>query len=245
MVKVLLTPHSIRLNRVFAWFLLEEARTRGGSLYIVSPWISNIKFDNRLIYLPYLDAENVLDALGQLASAGKNVFVVTRYYDDVLRPDVLYTWATLYRLYGRQSRGVSCPSELDVLWRELKDEVRFALGRIEPLEALLRMENIRVMFNNRVHAKLYVGERYAIIGSANLTTASAFKNEECVIVVSRDGDEVLYHQAREQAVAMYESASEEQQYERTFLYRLLRLRELGLRFDSVELLKEWLRELAA
>jgi phosphatidylserine/phosphatidylglycerophosphate/cardiolipin synthase-like enzyme len=239
MVEVLLTPRGGKLDKVFARFLLEEARVRGGSLYIVSPWISDVGFERRLVYLPYLDAGSVLEALEQLASAGKSVFVVTRYYDDVLRPDLLYTWAVLFRLLKRGSR-----EELDELWRELKDDVSFSLSRIEALDELLRMEGVHVRFNNRVHAKLYVGERLAIIGSANLTLMST-RNEECVIVARRDEDGDLYRQAREHAEEMYESAREERSYERVYLSRLRRLQELNLWFGSMETLREWLHELAA
>jgi phosphatidylserine/phosphatidylglycerophosphate/cardiolipin synthase-like enzyme len=239
MVEVLLTPRGGRLDRVFARFLLEEARVRGGSLYIVSPWISDVRFERRLVYLPYLDAGGVLEALEQLASAGKSVFVVTRYYDDVLKPDLLYTWAQLFQLLEQGSR-----EELDELRRELKDDVSFSLSRIEALDEILRMEGVRVRFNNRVHAKLYVGERLAIIGSANLTFMST-RNEECVIVASRDGDGDLYRRAREYAEEVYASASEERSYERVYLSRLRRLEKLGLRFSSLESLREWLRELAS
>jgi len=239
MVEVLLTPRGGKLDRVFARFLLEEARVRGGSLYIVSPWISDVKFERRLIYLPYLDAGGVLEALEQLASAGKSVFVVTRYYDDVLKPDLLYTWAQLFQLLEQGSR-----EELDELRRELKDDVSFSLSRIEALDEILRMEGVRVRFNNRVHAKLYVGERLAIIGSANLTFMST-RNEECVIVASKDGDGDLYRRAREYAEEVYASASEERSYERVYLSRLQRLEKLGLRFSSLESLREWLRELAS
>jgi len=239
MVEVLLTPRGGKLDRVFARFLLEEARVRGGSLYIVSPWISDVTFERRLIYLPYLDAGGVLEALEQLASAGKSVFVVTRYYDDVLKPDLLYTWAQLFQLLEQGSR-----EELDELRRELKDDVSFSLSRIEALDEILRMEGVRVRFNNRVHAKLYVGERLAIIGSANLTFMST-RNEECVIVASKDGDGDLYRRAREYAEEVYASASEERSYERVYLSRLQRLEKLGLRFSSLESLREWLRELAS
>ncbi|MCC6051179.1 MAG: phospholipase D-like domain-containing protein [Thermofilum sp.] len=238
-MEVLLTPRGGKLDRVFARFLLEEARVRGGSLYIVSPWISDVKFERRLIYLPYLDAGGVLEALEQLASAGKSVFVVTRYYDDVLKPDLLYTWAQLFQLLEQGSR-----EELDELRRELKDDVSFSLSRIEALDEILRMEGVRVRFNNRVHAKLYVGERLAIIGSANLTFMST-RNEECVIVASKDGDGDLYRRAREYAEEVYASASEERSYERVYLSRLQRLEKLGLRFSSLESLREWLRELAS
>ncbi|MCC6064893.1 MAG: phospholipase D-like domain-containing protein [Thermofilum sp.] len=238
-MEVLLTPRGGKLDRVFARFLLEEARVRGGSLYIVSPWISDVTFERRLIYLPYLDAGGVLEALEQLASAGKSVFVVTRYYDDVLKPDLLYTWAQLFQLLEQGSR-----EELDELRRELKDDVSFSLSRIEALDEILRMEGVRVRFNNRVHAKLYVGERLAIIGSANLTFMST-RNEECVIVASKDGDGDLYRRAREYAEEVYASASEERSYERVYLSRLQRLEKLGLRFSSLESLREWLRELAS
>ena len=241
MPEVYCTLHSRELlEEVFKRFLIEETDEEG-ELFIISPWITRVGFEEPLVYHPYLDAEDNIEALTQLAELGKRIFIVTRYYDDILKPNRIYSWYQLYKVY------VTNPlSELGELYREMVEEVRHILSRIEALEELTVRNNIFVRFNNRIHAKIYVGKKYAIIGSANFTRYALKNfNDECVLLISREEEEELYLQIRGYAARYFNTALNEELCERNFLRRLSasKLDRLGIRFENLASVKSFLMSL--
>mgnify|MGYP000347782792 CR=1 FL=1 len=226
------TQESKLLEEFFKRFLAEEA---GRELYIISPWISEVRFERRLVYHPYLDAESSVEALAQLARLS-NVYIVTRYYDDVLSPSRILSWQQIYKAY----RESPTPT-LEELYKEVIEEIKSVLIRIRTLERLSRIDNIHVRFNNRIHAKIYVGERYAIVGSANFTTyALKNYNNECILLISKEENEELFKRIRSYARIYFEEAFKEPECEKTFLRRLKRL---GLHFNSLAELRSALERL--
>lgn len=210
------------LEDAFKHFLVEEA---GGDLYIVSPWISEVIFERRLVYHPYLDAESSIKALTQLARLG-TVYIVTRYYDDVLSPSKMLSWQHIHRAFKESPTPF-----LRELYMEVVEEIKKVLDRIAALEKLTQVDNIYVRFDNRIHAKIYVGNKYAMLGSANFTTyALKNYNYECLLLIRRNENEELFEMVRSFAKRYFENASEKEECERAFLRRLERL---GLYFNSL------------
>jgi len=99
-----------------------------------------------------------------------------------------------------------------------------------------------VRFNNKIHAKVYVGNKYALIGSANLT-ASAFKgyNYECLMLLSKAEDSVVFEKVRNYAEKYFVNAILEEECEKRFLNELKRL---GLHFNSLSEVKAGLESMA-
>jgi len=240
LVEVYCTPfYDNFLEEPFKRFFVEEASHRGGELYIISPWITKISFERRLVYHPYLDAGDSVEALAQLAKLGKRIYVVTRYHDDVLKPYKLYFWYQLYRAYMKETTP-----ELIELYNEMVEEVKQTLHRIEILEELSRINGVSLKFNSKVHSKIYVGEKYAIIGSANFT-APAWKNlnDECILLISRE--EEVYSPIKKYAEEYFHKAMCENAYLKALLQKLYnsKLNFLGLNFDSLEAIKSFLRSI--
>jgi len=240
LVEVYCTPFYDKfLEEPFKRFFIEEASYRGGELYIISPWITKISFKRRLVYHPYLDAGDSVEVLTQLAKLGKRIYVVTRYYDDVLKPYKLYFWYQLYRVYMKETAP-----ELSELYNEMTKEIKQTLHRMEALEELAKIKGIAVKFNSKIHSKIYVGEKYAIIGSANFTTPALKNlNDECILLISRE--EEAYTSIKKYAKKYFHNALCEKECLRMLLQKLhsSKLNFSELNFDSLETIKTFLRSL--
>lgn len=84
-------------------------------------------------------------------------------------------------------------------------DVHLVYGKKEKLEAgqvsfLKSVPRMRISFREDLHAKCYLSEQAAIIGSMNLYEHSQVNNDEMGILVRRDTDAQLYADIREDAM---------------------------------------------
>lgn len=85
----------------------------------------------------------------------------------------------------------------------LKIDVRIIYGKAdlhpEEVKWLRKLQYIRTSYCNNLHAKCYISESACIIGSLNLYSFSQINNNEMGVLIDRQTDTQLYHDAYEEA----------------------------------------------
>ena len=85
----------------------------------------------------------------------------------------------------------------------LKIDVRIIYGKTdlhpEEVKWLRKLQYIRTSYCNNLHAKCYISESACIIGSLNLYSFSQINNNEMGVLIDRQTDTQLYHDAYEEA----------------------------------------------
>jgi len=186
------------------------------TIYIVSPWITNIKFteysSEGIGVEPYVMFRDLLSLFKWLGER-KTLKVVVRSYDDLLAPDKLYTYLSL-----KEKMEETADIGLIELYRLSEEEVKRALEQILLVKEIIRA-GAHVRFRPRLHSKIYVSPSSALLGSANLTHSGFKLNEEFLIrIPSRNP---LYHEIKEAAENYFKSDSlTEEECERRTLYKL-------------------------
>lgn len=184
-------------------FFLESFESMNG-VWIVSPWVSAFNFKRDLVYLPYVFTKNTVEILKKLAEHTE-VHVLTRCFDDFVSLDTLYV---LYKAYVGDER---LPKDVaSYFYARVAESMR----RLESLEEIVRtgvsvktdiergVSSGRIL--PRLHAKLYVNDKIAIVGSANFTYMGISRtgNWECAIMVT-NGD-LLYTKIRDYTIKLFE-----------------------------------------
>jgi len=172
---------SFDIEDFFMLFLMDSFDS--DFVYIISPWITPFKFTRKVVYYPFISSYNMVDVLTSLKKNGVKVFLLTRCFDDFLSPD------TIYMLHRVKEESIKLPQEL---YRFLADQVSSALYRLNCLEEIIS-KGIECKFDLglqdknrfRLHAKIYVNNKYALIGSANFTRSGVVRNGnwECLLRV--------------------------------------------------------------
>jgi len=170
------------IEDLFRLFLIDSFDS--DFVYIISPWITPFNFTKKIIYYPFISSYSVIDALASLRKSGVKVFLLTRCFDDFLSPDIIYM------LYKIKEGNFRLPRDLH---RFLADQVSFAYHRLECVEKVVNT-GVNCKFDLgsqdkdhyfRLHAKIYVNSKYALIGSANFTRSGVIRrgNWECLLKV--------------------------------------------------------------
>ena len=221
-------------------FLLDSFESK--FVYIISPWISAFKFTRKIIYYPFVSSYDVVDVLKALHSQGVEIHVLARCFDDFLSPDLIYI---LYMIYNK---NVSIPRDI-LLY--LKHQLEGILRRLEMAEKIIDIGvNFKTDFVSsqrpwyRLHAKIYVNEKWALIGSANFSYGGIVSNGnwECLLMV--DSKDKLYNEIFSHAKKLFSiGISYNECKERIVNLMNKHLRKYNVPIDSFDNLKIMLREL--
>jgi len=164
-------------------FLIDSFESN--EIYIISPWVSSFKFNRKVIYYPYLSTYSVDEVLKILIDCGVKVNILVRCFDDFISPELIYF------LYKVSTGSIKLTLDLlNYLKREL-ERILYRLNtakRIEESGVNIRTDlgigdDMNVWY--RLHSKIYINNKYALIGSANFTRGGIVKNGnwECLIKV--------------------------------------------------------------
>ncbi|CAM4517472.1 phospholipase D-like domain-containing protein [Corallococcus exiguus] len=83
------------------------------------------------------------------------------------------------------------------------DELTKTSAHLQPFAA----EGARIMSLDRLHAKLYMSERCAVLTSMNLLETSALNSWECALQISAEDSPTLFKQFAEQVLAIRNAAN--------------------------------------
>ena len=154
-------------------------------MYIISPWVTNFEFSRPFIHYPWVSSTRVLDVIEAIINKGVEVKVLTRCFDDALRFDVL-------DLAGKIVNRGSVDDEVKGF---IKSQLEDLLGGIEAMLRLSEVLGDNLLFDlgigdlgRRLHTKLYINDKHALVGSANFTKSgiidsSNWANWECLIAI--------------------------------------------------------------
>jgi len=222
-------------------------------LYIISPWVSSFRFSRKFIYYPYVSTHDVIEVLNAIHKNGVKVYMLIRCFDDFLSPDIIYA---LFTIYKSVSSSGSASSELrtslpHIVAGYLKSQLKMMLNRLETSEKFVRSgfnvkSDLGAHDNTyfRLHAKIYVNDRLALIGSVNFTRSGVVKggNWECLMLVEQDNE--LYKEVLKEAERLYNSGKDFTEcIERLLTLINEALKPLGVTVKSLDELKTKLKEL--
>lgn len=154
-------------------------------MYIISPWVANFEFSRSFIHYPWVSSTRVLDIIEAIINKGVEVKVLTRCFDDALRFDVL----------DLADKIVNRGSVDDEIKGFIKSQLEDLLGGIEAMLRLSEVLGDNLLFDlgigdlgGRLHTKLYINDKHALVGSANFTKSgiidsSNWANWECLIAI--------------------------------------------------------------
>jgi len=225
----------------------------GHYLYIISPWISSFKFSRKFIYYPYVSTYDVVEVLDAILKNGVKVHMLIRCFDDFLSPDTIYALFAIYKSVSLSGSASSKPgaSLPDIVTRYLKDQLETMLSRLETSEKFVRSgfnvkSDLGVRDNTyfRLHAKIYINEKFAVVGSANFTRSGVVKggNWECLMLIERSSE--LYNEVLEEAERLYNSGKDFTEcVERLLTLINDALKPLSVTIKSLDDLKTKLKEL--
>ncbi len=211
-------------------------------VYIVSPWISTFKFTKKIIYYPYISSYDIVDILRAIHVNNVDVKVLVRCFDDFLSPDLIYI---LYMIYTRK---LNIPSDITLY---LKQQLERIIRRLEMAEKII---NIGIDFRTdlgvndrswyRLHAKIYVNEKWGLMGSANFSRGGLIRdgNWECLLMV--DSNSQLYNELLKYAKQLLSVSKSFNECERRIVNTINRyLRGYGVKIHTFDDLKLLLKEL--
>jgi len=202
------TIGSSKIEQAFLDLFYEEFLTEEhDDIYIISPWITPFSFSKKIVVYPYIVADNIVDVLLGLVKIGVKVKILTRCIDDLLPLDKLYLVDLILQSAGDEVNY----KVLREIYDYLINDIKWAINRMKAI-ILLSKSGIEIrydvgedLYSNRLHSKMYVGSKKAIIGSANLTQSGIVDNrgnKEFILVVDRE--EPLYEKIREAAIKYFE-----------------------------------------
>lgn len=153
-------------------------------VYIVSPWITNFRLRSRVVAYPYISSNRLLDVVEKLAESGKRVTVVTRCFNDFIPYDIIY-FMVMHDIGASKIRNEELLSYLGKQVSDLKNRIESYLKIVE-MSSKYPSIVLRTDVENKLHSKIYLIDRYALMGSANLTGSGMNWNYECLTVIGAD-----------------------------------------------------------
>lgn len=191
------------------WFLLESFESK--SVWVISPWITHFNLSREVLYHPYVASSDVIKILENLSKYAE-VNVLVRCIDDFVSPDVVYT---AYEIYNSILGGGLKLKDIAIVAEYFNSKLDDILKRLSSMEKLARLNiNLKTDLKTdmslihrkvppRLHAKLYINDKFALVGSANLTYhgMSRSGNWECMLMF-KNGDGV-YERLKEYAEKLF------------------------------------------
>ena len=166
-------------------------------LYIISPWITLFEFERPFIHLPFVEARRVDEVFRAFVFAGIDVRVLMRCVDDSVDIGLL----RLLRLLRNVRKifpdvfGTSQQYIAGEILKYIADRISELIKTIKIVNALrdilgenLRFDTPASGWHQRLHTKLYLNDRSAIVGSANFTRSGILSdgNWECLLHFTKD-----------------------------------------------------------
>jgi len=171
-------------------FLTEIIDARQDSkLFIVSPWIRNIEFQTSVrgslrTALSYMPSRiSLLELLEEFIRRGGKVTIVCLpphrliYQEDI---DSLIQLKLLEEKVGDYESKLMISTQIT----RTTTSILANKPMIDLLATLKKRysKNVEIVYNERLHAKIYLGKYIAIVGSANITnTGFQFSDELCIM----------------------------------------------------------------
>jgi hypothetical protein len=221
-------------------------------LYIISPWITLFEFERSFIHLPFVETRRIDDVFRAFVFAGIDVRILMRCVDDAIDIELL----RLLRLL-RKNRGIF--QEVFGASRQYiaSETLKYIVSHIDSLIKTIKIvnalrdilgENLRFdipasEWYQRLHTKLYLNDRSAIIGSANFTRSGILTdgNWECLLHFTKDTK--LYEDALKAARSHFDVSKGFDECERATLSLVNRLELLDKPVTGLEELEGYLTEL--
>jgi len=222
-------------------------------LYIISPWISSFRFSKKFIYYPYVSTYDVVEMLDAIRKNGVKVYILIRCFDDFLSPDMIYALFAIYKYMSSSGSASSKPgaSLPHIVVEYLKGQLEMMLNRLETSETFIKSgfdvkSDLGARDNTyfRLHAKIYINEKFALVGSANFTRSGVVKggNWECLMLIERGSE--LYNEVLKEAERLYNSGKDFTEcVERLLMLINDALKPLDVTIKSLDDLKIKLKEL--
>jgi phosphatidylserine/phosphatidylglycerophosphate/cardiolipin synthase-like enzyme len=242
-----LSTSSLSVESLIRRFLHETFDSK--FLYVISPWVTLFEFERPFIHLPFVEARRVDEVFRAFVFAGIDVRVLMRCVDDSIDVGLL----RLLRLL-RNNRDVCRTSQQYIAGEILKyiaDRISELIKTVKIVNTLRDIlgENLRFDipasgWHRRLHTKLYLNDRSAIVGSANFTRSGILSdgNWECLLHFTRDAKK-LYEDALKVAHSHFDSSKGFDECERATLSLVNRLQLLDKPATSLEELESYLTEL--
>lgn len=166
-----------------------------GSIYIVSPWISNFQI-SKSSYSSLLRIENMfygsplhncdlLTLIKRYIELGGLIIIITLPPWRIIRPSDVKSYVEVYKLYKDAvlKRDERLKTTLASIMQSLRSRILKFIGVFELLHNLTEYKNkVRVFWKDNLHSKAIVGNHSAIIGSANITRFAMENNEEVLLL---------------------------------------------------------------
>ena len=221
-------------------------------LYIISPWITLFEFERPFIHLPFVEAGRVDEIFRAFVFAGIDVRVLMRCVDDSIDIGLL----RLLRLLRNVRKifpdvfGTSQQYIAGEILKYIADRISELIKTIKIVNALrdilgdnLRFDTPASGWHRRLHTKLYLNDRSAIVGSANFTRSGILSdgNWECLLHFTKD--EKLYKDALDAARRHFDAGIGFDECERATLSLVNRLQLLDKPAASLEELESYLTDL--
>jgi len=182
---------------------------KGADVWLVSPWITDfsVSLETRGPLLPLLgrDLEHTqLSVLVGLVARWNTVHVVVRPPSELVGRGELSRLAALLRArrqllpLARQDETVR--EVLSIMERESEDLVTAAISNGDTVRLAARLRTVpgvKLHFNPRLHTKLLVTPRAALLGSANFTYSGMSRNDEIALIVDSPADVAALRRAAE------------------------------------------------
>lgn len=237
---------SLSVESLIRRFLHETFDSR--YLYIISPWITLFEFERPFIHLPFVETRRVDEVFRALDFAGVDVRVLMRCVDDSIDLGLLRL-LRLYKLsqemFGMSQQHVNSEILKYIVNRvgELLKTLRIVITLRDILGENIRFDTPASGWHQRLHTKLYLNDKSAILGSANFTRSGILTdgNWECLLHFTRDAK--LYQDALKVAHRHFDASKGFDECEGATLSLVNRLKLLDKPATSLEELENYLTEL--
>jgi len=175
--------------------LMEIMDARPGSeLFIVSPWIRNISFQTSVrgdlrTVLDYTPTRiSLLKLLEEFLRRGGKICIVCLPPHRLIQQEDINSLIQLVKL-REEAEDHESKLLLSAQIAKTTSSVLMNKTMIDFLASLRRKQiaKVEVIYNERLHAKIYLGKHMAIIGSANITNSGFNFSDEVCIVDSDEG----------------------------------------------------------
>jgi len=241
---------SLSVESLIRRFLHETFDSR--HLYIISPWITLFEFERPFIHLPFVEARRVDEVFRAFVFAGIDVKVLMRCVDDSIDVGLLRLLRLLRNIRGifPDVFGTSQQYIAGEILKYIVDRISELIKTIKIVNALrdILSENLRFDtpasgWHQRLHTKLYLNDKSAIVGSANFTRSgiSTDGNWECLLHFTKDAK--LYEDAFKVARHHFDVSKGFDECERATLSLVNRLKLLDKPVSGLEELENYLTEL--
>ena len=231
---------NIDVEDLFRLFLIDTFNSE--FMYIISPWVTSFRLTKKVIYYPFISSYSVVDILNALKDNGVKVFLLTRCFDDALSPDVVYI---LYKIKEGSIR--LSPA----LYKFLRNQVNFMYRRLEYVEKIIGT-GINCKFDIgvqdresqfRLHAKIYVNDKYALLGSANFTRSGIVRGGHWECLVRINSDSKIYYKILESAIKLYNAGRSYEECLRRITYLVTTHFGDNVKINGIQDIKNLLKEL--